>query len=77
MGKTSVGILAGLAGVVVGIILTGITAEEVYDCDVTEKTETYIEQKTDGYKKEGAAGGYTTEDDRQESLEYKGKEIED
>ena len=70
MGKTSVGILAGLAGVVVGIILSGITAEKVYDCDVTEKTETYIEQRTDGYKESGVEEDYTTEDDRQESLEY-------
>lgn len=67
MGKTAVGILAGLAGVVVGIVLTGITAEEVYECDVVDQTTNKVEE----YRGGGASGGYVSEDDRQETLEYR------
>ena len=67
MGKTSVGVIAGLAGVVLGILITGFTAEEVYDCDVVDQTTNRVEE----YRGGGAAGGYLTEDDRQEVLEYR------
>ena len=72
MGKTSIGILAGLAGVAAGIVLAGITAEEVYECDVVDQTTNKVEE----YRGGGAAGGYVTEDDRQEAREYR-KETEE